>query len=117
MFRYKTISFVATALLVGAANSASAKGCNGHVEPLRWGCAAWDNNNGPNYPYYKAPARQQAQPTVPQTALASHSLTVPLSSVRGYPVGSTVVVNGVAYKLISQDGGGFAHLIATGGGN
>lgn len=30
-----------------------AAGCNGVVDVFRWGCAPWDNNNGPRYPYYK----------------------------------------------------------------
>ncbi len=35
------------------AEPALAAGCNGVVNPFVWGCAPWDNNNGPRYPYYR----------------------------------------------------------------
>jgi hypothetical protein len=55
-----------------AAVDASAKGCNGHVDVREWGCAPWDNNNGPKFPHYQAPRRAapapvaKVAPTVPQ---------------------------------------------------
>lgn len=47
---------VAVGVSLLAANEASAKGCNGVVNQAVWGCAAWDNNNGPQFPNYKKPA-------------------------------------------------------------
>lgn len=38
---------------VAVSAPANAAGCNGVVNPFVWGCAPWDNNNGPNYPYFK----------------------------------------------------------------
>jgi hypothetical protein len=38
-----------------AAAPASARGCNGVVSQGEWGCAYWDNNNGSQYPHYRAP--------------------------------------------------------------
>jgi hypothetical protein len=45
-------------LTLGAATPALANGCNGYVNQFEWGCAAWDNNNGPQYPHYHGSARQ-----------------------------------------------------------
>jgi hypothetical protein len=38
-----------------AASPASARGCNGVVSQGEWYCAYWDNNNGPQFPHYRAP--------------------------------------------------------------
>jgi hypothetical protein len=38
---------------------ASARGCNGVVNQFVWGCAAWDNNNGPQFPNYVPPRPAQ----------------------------------------------------------
>jgi hypothetical protein len=53
---YVSLSVMAAGGLLLSPPSASAAGCNGHVEPQTWGCAPWDNNNGPKFPHYKAPA-------------------------------------------------------------
>ncbi len=49
--------FAVTLVALSSAGPAAAAGCNGVVNQLVWGCAAWDNNNGPKYPNYKAPVR------------------------------------------------------------
>ena len=62
----KTISFALSAAILAAtaATPASAAGCNGVVNPLIWGCAPWDNNNGPRFAYYVNPRTKQV--TIPQ---------------------------------------------------
>lgn len=53
-----TVTLLAATAAILAASPASARGCNGVVNQLVWGCAAWDNNNGPQYPnWHGAPAR------------------------------------------------------------
>ena len=49
--------------LLLAAGHAQAAGCNGHVNVAEWGCAPWDNNNGPQFPHYVAPAKPAAHVT------------------------------------------------------
>ncbi|UZK66674.1 hypothetical protein [Sphingomonas sp. M1-B02] len=36
-----------------ATPASAGTGCNGVVNIFLWGCAPWDNNNGPQYPYYR----------------------------------------------------------------
>lgn len=45
---------------LAAAGAANARGCNGYVNQWEWGCAPWDNNNGPQYPHYHGPAAHPA---------------------------------------------------------
>ena len=55
--------FIRAALTAAAAivvaTPALAGGCNGKVVPWIWGCAPWDNNNGPQFPYYVDPKKNQ----------------------------------------------------------
>lgn len=55
MKTFKALSAAAViATGLGLATPASAgTGCNGVVNIFQWGCAPWDNNNGPQYPYFK----------------------------------------------------------------
>ncbi len=41
---------------VAVSAPANAAGCNGVVNPLVWGCAPWDNNNGPQFPNWRGAA-------------------------------------------------------------
>lgn len=52
----RTLAVLAASLVAVAGTApALAAGCNGVVNPFVWGCAPWDNNNGAQHPYYKAP--------------------------------------------------------------
>ena len=54
MISKKIVLGLVAATTLGAAGAASAgTGCNGIVNQFIWGCAFWDNNNGPQYPFYK----------------------------------------------------------------
>ena len=88
-------------LIAGVGSAAPAfAGCNGVVDQLRWGCAVWDNNNGPQYPYYKAKFIPVPGLNVPAgTAL----------QVRGADL-----VDAKTGKLVASGGG---NLVASGGGN
>ena len=90
----------AVVVLALGATAATARGCNGVVNQLVWGCAAWDNNNGPQYPNWHGAPQQSA------------------------PAQNTVKQGG---RLISQDGGTVMRngtrlqtgngIVAQGGGN
>ena len=72
MTSIKNILFLAaaSAAMVAAATPAAAAGCNGVVNPFVWGCAFWDNNNGPKYPYYK---KQQVYVPAKGARIETHS--------------------------------------------
>lgn len=97
----KILALVAFAAAVSFADGAMANGCNGHVDQLRWGCAAWDNNNGPQFPYYKAPARPAPTSSVPAPVAAAGSARPAIGTTSG---------NGI----ISTNSGG---IVASGAGN
>jgi hypothetical protein len=83
--------------------TARAKGCNGVVDQLKWGCAAWDNNNGPQYPHYKAP--QTAQPAPAKVAPAPTAARAPALQPPKPNAGSGIVSRDGA-GVISRDGAG-----------
>jgi hypothetical protein len=94
------------------ANEASAKGCNGVVSPMEWGCAAWDNNNGPEFPHYKKkasasqPARASAQPTVapPKQSVAPNAGVGIISGGAGnaVPRNSSGIISGGAGNAVHK---------------
>jgi hypothetical protein len=49
---HKLIGLSLLAAATTFSSAALANGCNGVVSQLEWGCAAWDNNNGPQFPHY-----------------------------------------------------------------
>ena len=81
---------VGTCFLTGS-NEASARGCNGVVDQFKWGCAAWDNNNGPQYPHYKKPAKTTAPAKVRAPATPAQRPTIQHNQGNG---------------IISRDGAG-----------
>ncbi|HEX8302801.1 hypothetical protein [Sphingomonas sp.] len=66
-------------------------GCNGVVNVFVWGCAPWDNNNGPQYPYYRKKA---------VVLPAKGTQIVTKDGIR------MALRNGTYYPLIGQDGAG-----------
>jgi hypothetical protein len=91
-------------LALSATGPAAAAGCNGVVNPLVWGCAAWDNNNGPQYPNYRAPARSNAAPQVTRgnaSGIISNNATQGITTQRGAGIVS----------------GGAGNIVAGGAGN
>ena len=98
-----------------AAPAYAGTGCNGVVNIFVWGCAPWDNNNGPQFPYYK---KQQTTIQVPKGSRITVKDGHAMVNVNGkeYPV-----VNGVAGVVASGGGNviapGGANVIATGGLN
>lgn len=104
------------ALLSGVAGSAAARGCNGVVDQLRWGCAYWDNNNGPKYPYYNARQTHVAGLNVPEgTRLkVSGNNLIDASSGRIVASGAGNVIAAGGGNVIAVGGG---NVIAAGGGN
>jgi hypothetical protein len=82
-------------------------GCNGVINILVWGCAPWDNNNGPNYPYYKKAQVSVQAPRGSKITIRDGHATVSING-RDYPV-----VNG-ASGVVAAGGG---NVVAAGGGN
>lgn len=99
---------LATVAAIGIVTPAYAgTGCNGVINILVWGCAPWDNNNGPRYPYFK---KKQVSIQVPRgsriTVKDGHAVVT--VNGRDYPV-----VNG-ASGVVAAGGG---NVVAAGGGN
>ncbi len=125
MIRKQTARFGVAVLGLAAAfcftTQANAKGCNGVVNQLEWGCAAWDNNNGPQYPHYKGPAKAAAPAkpaaSVPPPAVAAGAQR-PVVGPNG---GSGIVASGAgnivasgAGNAVPKNGNG---IVASGAGN
>lgn len=99
---------LATAAAIGFASPAHAgTGCNGVVNILVWGCAPWDNNNGPQYPYYKKKQVTIQAPRGSRITIKDGHAVVNVNG-RDYPV-----VNG-ASGVIAAGGG---NVVSAGGGN
>jgi hypothetical protein len=84
-----------------SATSASAAGCNGVVNPFVWHCAPWDNNNGPQFPYF-----QPKKVTIP-AAKAQIVREKGVEMVKDLRSGQVM-------PIISRDGAG---VVAAGGLN
>lgn len=82
-------------------------GCNGVVNVFVWGCAPWDNNNGPQYPYHR---KRQVSIQAPQGSR--------IAIKDGHAM---VTVNGVNYPVVGGASGvvsaGGANVVSAGGGN
>ena len=100
---------VAAGLTFLAPNEANAKGCNGVVDQMKWGCAAWDNNNGPEFPHYKKKSNAAAKPAV----AVARPVTAPPKQVIA-PNAASGVVSGGSGNIIS---GGAGNIISGGAGN
>ncbi len=99
----------ATAALLAAAvpSTAAAAGCNGVVNPLVWHCAPWDNNNGPQFPYFK-----KSTVTVPANRVKVEMRNgVPMAFYNGQ--WSPVVAPGGANLIGTASG----NAVASGGAN
>ncbi len=89
--------FVAAGVTLATPASAGT-GCNGVVNIFQWGCAPWDNNNGPQYPYFKKKTVRVPAGT-------------PMKTERGQ---SFALVNGQWAPMVAAGGG---NMVAAGGGN
>jgi len=99
------IAIAATGVVASPAYAGT--GCNGVVNIFVWGCAPWDNNNGPKYPYYKKRATSVQAPRGSKITVKDGHAMVNIGG-REYPV-----VGGVSSVVAS--GGG--NVVAAGGGN
>jgi hypothetical protein len=124
MLKIFGLGVLAVGGLVMAAGQAQASGCNGHVNVAEWGCAPWDNNNGPQFPHYQKPGHNTyTQPghnayAAPPAHIQPHN---PPPSVVGRNNGNGLIGHDGG-SLIGHDGGSFtnsngAGTIAQGGGN
>jgi len=104
---------LAAGLCVMAAQEAGAKGCNGVVSQGEWGCAAWDNNNGPQFPHYKKPGAAQPAAVVAPSALAKPPQAV-LAPNKVVNSGGAGIVAAGGGNIVSAGGG---NIVSAGGGN
>jgi hypothetical protein len=82
--------------------SAAAAGCNGVVNPAVWGCAPWDNNNGPKFPNYKPKKAPQ-----PAAAPAAKTTPTPLAQRPvAHPGNASGIISRDGAGIISRDGAG-----------
>ena len=90
-------TIAAIASLTIAAPAFAGTGCNGVVSPAEWGCAPWDNNNGPQFRHYRgsASAPRRAAPVV----------VAPTRNANGIMVnnGANVISND-GNSVVSHDG-------------
>lgn len=133
--RILTLSIVAASGVFLAMGQPQAAGCNGVVNIAEWGCAPWDNNNGPRYPHYKRPVTHPApaarvQPHVqpyrpPQQGIVSNNGRGIVGNNRNGVVsqgGGNVVSQGGG-NVVSHDGGTLISpgnrtgVVSQGGGN
>ena len=107
--RIKLLAAAAVCAATGvfASPAYAGTGCNGVVNIFVWGCAPWDNNNGPQYPYYK---KKQSVVQVPRGSKITIKDGFAMVNINGreYPV-----VNG-ASGVVAAGGG---NVVAAGGGN
>lgn len=92
------MALLAAGASIMSASSASAAGCNGVVNPVVWGCAPWDNNNGPGFPNYKAPAARSNN-----SGYQGNTNAATINGVRNGASGGRLLGND-AGSLIGQDG-------------
>ena len=87
-------------------------GCNGVVAWWVWGCAPWDNNNGPQFPYYR-----KQQVSIPAGSKITINGNAASATVNGQQIpiagGASVVAQGGG-NVVAQGGG---NIVASGGGN
>lgn len=111
----RTKYVLAVGLLIaglGASNTAQAAGCNGVVDFFRWGCAPWDNNNGPKFPYYSKKVVTMRAPAGSRVETKNGASMIDINGVK-YPVAAGVIAPGGA-NVIAPGG---ANVIAPGGAN
>jgi hypothetical protein len=110
----KLAALAATLAAVAGIAPAQAAGCNGVVEFFRWSCAPWDNNNGPQFPYYR---KKQVNIQVPAGARVHTKDGAAVVEFNGqrYPVvgGANAVAAGGANVVAA----GSANVVAAGGAN
>jgi len=88
---------------------AEAAGCNGHVNVAEWGCAPWDNNNGPQFPHYVAPAKPapaHVAPAPPLVKAAPPKIVAPSHPGPANGLLSTNGGNAAGGKIISDNSEG-----------
>lgn len=110
MIRRTKLAAAAIALSAFAALPTPAQagtGCNGVVNIVVWGCAPWDNNNGPSFAYYKKKQVSLQAPRGSRITIKDGHAVVSING-RDYPV-----VNG-ASGVVAAGGG---NVVSAGGGN
>jgi hypothetical protein len=90
-----------------AAPAIAGTGCNGVVNVFVWGCAPWDNNNGPQFPYFKKKVIEL--PKEGTQIVTKNGAQMALRGGVYYPI-----VAGGAGNIVA---GGAGNIVAGGAGN
>lgn len=111
------LGLVAATVLASAGSASAGTGCNGVINQFIWGCAFWDNNNGPQYPFYKKKVvHVPATASVPAGTLLKvrGNDLVDARSGRVIAAGAGNVIAAGAGNVIASGAG---NVIASGAGN
>lgn len=106
---------MAAGIVAGSAAAAPpmASGCNGVVNIFVWGCAPWDNNNGPKYPYYRKKVVSKYAPPGSKVITDRGATMIDINGVK-YPIADARVVAAGGANVVAAGG---ANVIAPGGAN
>jgi hypothetical protein len=113
MLKILGLGMLAAGGLLMTMGHVQAAGCNGHVNPAEWGCAPWDNNNGPRYPHYKAPQKHAAPPAAHVQPQVKPQVQTPPQSVFQNHNGGGIMGNSGG-NVVGNHGNG---VVSQGGGN
>ena len=107
----KHLGLCAAVSLTIAPAPAQAAGCNGVVNPFVWGCAPWDNNNGPKFPYYSKKVVTLRAPAGSRIEQKDGSQIIDINGQK-YPVSGVIAPGGA--NVVASGG---ANVVAAGGAN
>lgn len=108
-------TLAATGVLAASATAAPpmASGCNGVVNIFVWGCAPWDNNNGPKFPYYRKKVVTKFAPQGSKVITDTGATMIDINGVK-YPIADARVVAAGGANVVAAGGG---NVVAPGGAN
>lgn len=107
----KHIGLCIAVAMAAAPTPAQAAGCNGVVNPFVWGCAPWDNNNGPKFPYYSKKVVTMRAPAGSKIETKNGASVIDINGVK-YPVSGVIAPGGG--NVVAAGG---MNVIAPGGAN
>jgi hypothetical protein len=112
----RAVAVTAGLVTVGmtAAPAEAGTGCNGVVNIFVWGCAPWDNNNGPQFPYHRKKQIDLRVPAGAKVHVKDGSAVVEFNGQKYPVVGGAGVVSAGGANVVSAGG---ANVVSAGGAN
>jgi hypothetical protein len=105
-------ALLATGLAIVPAEAGT--GCNGVVNIFVWGCAPWDNNNGPQFPYHRKKQVDMRVPAGAKVHVKDGAAVVEFNGQKYPIVGGAGVVSAGGANVVSAGG---ANVVSAGGAN